>query len=49
VVAIRSALLRGKEAVLYAGCGIVADSEPSQEYRESCLKLEPMLWALGGR
>jgi len=49
VVAIRSALLRGTEAVLYAGCGIVADSEPSQEYRESCLKLEPMLWALGGR
>jgi salicylate biosynthesis isochorismate synthase/menaquinone-specific isochorismate synthase len=46
-VAIRSALLRGGEAVLYAGCGIVADSDPDQEYEESCLKLRPMLSALG--
>ncbi|MFQ6019848.1 MAG: isochorismate synthase [Dehalococcoidia bacterium] len=46
VVAIRSALLRGNDALLYAGCGIVADSDPEREYRESCLKLRPMLWAL---
>lgn len=46
-VAIRSAILRGDEAVLYAGCGIVADSNPDQEYEESCLKLRPMLSALG--
>lgn len=45
-VAIRSALLRGGEAVLYAGCGIVADSDPDQEYEECCLKLRPMLSAL---
>lgn len=49
VVAIRSALLRKNEALLYAGCGIVADSDPEREYRESCLKLQPMLWALNGK
>ena len=48
-VAIRSALLRGNEAVLYAGCGIVAGSEPEREYEESCLKMRPMLWALNGK
>lgn len=49
VVAIRSALLRRAQALLYAGCGIVADSDPEQEYQESRLKLWPMLWALNGR
>ncbi|MDO8611874.1 MAG: chorismate-binding protein, partial [Dehalococcoidia bacterium] len=43
------ALLRGHEALLYAGCGIVAGSDPEREYAESCLKLRPMLWALNGR
>ncbi len=47
VVAIRSALVDGAEAYLYAGCGIVADSDPDSEYAESCLKLKPMLTALG--
>lgn len=47
-VAIRSALIRGREAHLYAGCGIVAGSDPEREYAESCLKLRPMLWALNG-
>ncbi len=47
-VAIRSALLRRNEARLYAGCGIVAGSDPEREYEESCLKLRPMLWALNG-
>ncbi|MFY4777283.1 isochorismate synthase [Metabacillus sp. RGM 3146] len=47
-VAIRSALLRGKEADLYAGCGIVKDSEPESEYAETMIKLKPMLSALGG-
>lgn len=46
VVAIRSALVAGQEASLYAGCGIVAGSDPDQEYAESSLKLMPMLWAL---
>ena len=47
VVAIRSALVEGNEASLYAGCGIVADSNPDSEYAESCLKLKPMTTALG--
>ena len=48
VVAIRSALLRERDALLYAGCGIVEGSDPEREYAESRLKLEPMLWALNG-
>ena len=47
-VAIRSALLRGSQAVLFAGCGIVAGSDPEREYAESSLKLRPILSALGG-
>lgn len=49
VVAIRSALLRGRDARLYAGCGIVVGSDPEREYQESCLKLRPMLWALNSK
>ncbi|MBD8068548.1 isochorismate synthase [Bacillus sp. PS06] len=47
-VAIRSGLLREKEASLFAGCGIVADSEPISEYSETNIKFKPMLSALGG-
>jgi isochorismate synthase len=47
VVGIRSALVRGSEATLFAGCGIVADSDPAAEYAESGWKLRPMLAALG--
>ena len=47
VVGIRSALVRGRDATLFAGCGIVADSDPAAEYAESCWKLRPMLAALG--
>ncbi|MDQ3811173.1 MAG: isochorismate synthase [Chloroflexota bacterium] len=46
VVGIRSALVRGQEAVLFAGCGIVGDSEPATELAESRWKLRPMLSAL---
>ncbi len=46
-VGIRSALLRADLAVLYAGCGIVAGSDPDAEYAESRLKLAPMMSALG--
>lgn len=45
-VAIRSALLHANEATLFAGCGIVTDSDPEREYAESRLKLRPMLDAL---
>jgi len=45
--AIRSALVQGQEASLYAGCGIVGDSDPRSEYEETALKFRPMLSALG--
>ncbi|MDQ0352936.1 menaquinone-specific isochorismate synthase [Alkalibacillus filiformis] len=47
-VAIRSALLTGHKARLFAGCGIVSDSDPKAEYDETNLKFSPMLGALGG-
>lgn len=46
-VALRSALLNGSSATLYAGAGIVADSDPVAEYAETALKMLPMLAALG--
>ena len=46
-VALRSAMLAGTTASLFAGCGIVAASVPADEYEETCLKLQPMLSALG--
>jgi isochorismate synthase len=45
-VALRSAVVNGPEATLFAGCGIVADSDPELEYRESVLKLRPMQLAI---
>ncbi len=45
-VALRSAVIAGSEATLFAGCGIVADSDPELEYRESVLKLRPMQSAI---
>ncbi len=45
-VALRSALITGSEALLFAGCGVVADSDPDQEYAESLLKLRPMQTAI---
>jgi isochorismate synthase len=45
-VALRSALVNGHSATLFAGCGIMADSDPEREYAESVLKLRPMLAAL---
>ncbi|AIE61131.1 menaquinone-specific isochorismate synthase [Bacillus methanolicus MGA3] len=48
-VSIRSGLIQGKEASLFAGCGVVADSDAESEYRETAIKFRPMLSALGGR
>jgi isochorismate synthase len=47
-VALRSALVDGTQASLFAGCGIMGDSDPAREYTESWLKFRPMLAALGG-
>lgn len=48
-VAIRSAAITEKDAYLYAGGGIVADSEAQSEYEETLVKFRPMLRALGGK
>lgn len=45
-VAIRSALLHKNRAYLYAGCGIVSDSDPESEWNETILKFKPMTNAL---
>jgi menaquinone-specific isochorismate synthase len=45
-VAIRSALLSGTTARLFAGCGIVASSDPEMEWQETCLKAAPLADAL---
>lgn len=49
IVAIRSGLIQGKEASLFAGCGVVKDSDTESEYIETKIKFRPMLSALGGR
>ena len=48
MVALRCGLVAGSQATLFAGCGIVADSDPAREWEESRLKLRTMLLALGG-
>lgn len=45
-VALRSAVIRGDEGWLFAGCGVVADSDPEFEFAETLLKLRPMELAL---
>lgn len=47
VVAIRSCVLAGDRAHLWAGAGIVAGSDPDRELAETDLKLRAMLGALG--
>lgn len=48
VVGIRSGLISGNKALLYAGCGIVKESEAELEREETKVKFQPMLRALGG-
>lgn len=45
-VAIRSALLHNNKAELFAGCGIVSDSDPEKEWKETLLKFVPLMDAL---
>ncbi len=47
MVALRCGLVEGQRATLYAGCGIVADSDPACEWEESRIKLRPVISALG--
>lgn len=45
-VAIRAAITAGSKATLFAGAGLVADSDPSDEWEEIELKWQPILNAL---
>ena len=47
-VALRCALLRGREARLYAGVGVVRDSDPAAELAETEVKLGALLPVLSG-
>ncbi|MBE5664112.1 isochorismate synthase MenF [Staphylococcus sp. SS60] len=47
IVAIRSMLIKKTQATLFAGCGIVKDSDPDSELAETNLKFSPMMNALG--
>ena len=47
-IALRCAQLSGRTARLFAGCGIVAGSEPAAELAETLVKLQPMRDALEG-
>jgi salicylate biosynthesis isochorismate synthase/menaquinone-specific isochorismate synthase len=47
-VALRCALLRGSEARLYAGVGVVRDSDPAAELAETEVKLGALLPVLSG-
>jgi menaquinone-specific isochorismate synthase len=47
LVAIRSAVSDGRSVQLFAGAGIVRDSDPDREWAEVQLKFRPLLDALG--
>lgn len=47
-IAMRCGLVSGRNARLFAGCGIVADSEPSAEVAEAQSKFWPMRYAIEG-
>lgn len=47
-IGLRSAQMSGSSVRLFAGCGVVADSDPDSELAESEAKLVPVTGALGG-
>jgi len=47
MVALRCGLVEGPRVTLFAGCGIVADSDPAREWEESRIKLRPVVSAVG--
>ena len=46
-IAIRTMIVKDGRAYVHAGSGIVADSDPESEYRETMAKAKGMLAALG--
>ncbi|MCY1039492.1 isochorismate synthase [Staphylococcus nepalensis] len=47
IVAIRSMLIKKNQATLFAGCGIVHNSDADSEVAETAVKFSPMMKALG--
>ena len=47
MVALRCGMVEGTRASLFAGCGIVADSDPDREWEESRIKMRAVAAALG--
>ncbi|KKG83266.1 anthranilate synthase [Methanosarcina mazei] len=47
-IVIRTLLIQGKKVSLQSGAGIVADSDPAYEFRETERKMAAMLTAIGG-
>jgi anthranilate synthase component 1 len=45
-IAIRTIVMRGRRALVQAGAGIVADSQPAAEYQETCDKARALIEAL---
>lgn len=45
-VAIRSGLIQGDKIFLFAGCGVMGDSDVDLEFQETAIKFLPMLTAL---
>ncbi len=43
---IRTIVIRGRQAYIQAGAGIVADSDPQREYEETCNKARAMMRAI---
>jgi anthranilate synthase component 1 len=43
---IRTVVIKGKQAYIQAGAGIVADSDPTREYEETCSKARAMMRAV---
>jgi anthranilate synthase component 1 len=43
---IRTVVIKGRQAYIQAGAGIVADSDPAAEYQETCHKAQAMRRAI---
>jgi len=43
---IRTIVIKGRQAYIQAGAGIVADSDPEAEYQETCNKAKAMMRAI---
>lgn len=49
VVALRTALIRGTDITLHAGCGLVSGSDPAEEWEESRSKFQLLIEAIAAQ